>query len=148
MIIGATIGFPCLLYTPRFIIGSIADEKQLTRAGKAQVERKCFDSGVIVDKTGKKFAIAKYRVSKSGPWNLYNYFPDRIFDDYKSVVVDMEISLLEKKNLDMLKEEISELVIKNKWYKSTMEGTKEAFMAHIDCARTVQELINKISVYP
>lgn len=148
MIVNAKIDFPCLLYTHKFMQGNIADEKHLSRAGLVQVNNGCFDSGIIIDKSGSKYSIVRYWPSNSKkPWNIYNIFPKNVFDEYKSVFVDMDLKFLEKQNLDVIRNEVINLVVDRKWRLTTEGNTKQGFLSDLGGVRSMQELIEKISLY-
>lgn len=148
MTVNVQIKYPVITYTPKFIIGGINDEKSFTQYGKKQYENGCLKNAEVIDAEGVHYnLVGSTPSSKQNNWNIYNYFPDGMFKDYKDITVDIELEKTEKLNIDKVKEILLILIEKNKWYKSadgrTLEDIKEMF----DSARTMHELNTIIEVF-
>ncbi|MDO6583426.1 hypothetical protein Q4491_18975 [Photobacterium sp. 2_MG-2023] len=48
---------PVLVYTPRYLMGGISDEKQLHIVSEKKLAEGCFDHGVVIDSCGARYRI-------------------------------------------------------------------------------------------
>lgn len=143
--------FPVLIYTPHYLIGSILDEKKLHIVSEKKLAGGCFYNGVVIDSSGARYRIISAKKKEVPALTFLNVIKAMIgwsSWDSKPVWAELELSFTKKLNLDAIKSEILELLLKNKNWYSKHDHTKHSISALFDDARTLEDLINKISIYP
>lgn len=143
--------FPVLVYTPRYLMGSISDEKQLHIVSEKKLAGGCFDNGVVIDSCGARYRIISAKKKEVSTLSFLHIVKAIVgWDSWgsKPVWAELEFSFTKKLNLDAIKSEILALLLENKSWYSKYGHTKQSISALVDDARTVEDLINKISIYP
>jgi len=103
----------------------------------------CYDGAIIIDSSGKRFAVTKVSEDVNNKYySIWNFIAQ-----YRKLRVKLELSKPTFVTLGEAREEILSLIIKNQWHRSG-DDTVESFKKYLEDASTFEELINKISVYP
>ena len=136
------LAYPVLIIGRNYIEGGISSSRELLFVGKRQFDDGCFDGAKIVDSSGYIFEILSSR-KKEVSWSLCDFLMRR-----QSVWVDLKFGRTEKKNLDLIRTDLLEIIYSHPdWYRKYDE-TKESVKKRLESARTTSELINIVSVYP
>jgi hypothetical protein len=133
--------YPVLKYTPRFLRGRLRNERDLLVVGERNLQEGCFKDCVLIDSDANRYRVASARQIR-WTWNPWNLFPV-----YRTVWVDLELSDPQKMDLDSVKREVLELLLKKRWYTRAHYGRTE-IEELINTAPSVPELIDRLSVFP
>jgi hypothetical protein len=132
-------------------MGGISDEKKLHIVSEKKLADGCFDNGVVIDSSGARYRILSAR-KKELPSLIFQHVVKAAlgWDKWgsKSVWAELELSLTSKLDLDSTKSEILGLFLKNKSWYSKYGYTERSISAFVDDAKTIADLVNKISIYP
>lgn len=134
--------YPVLTICPRYIMGRTLTEKELLVVGEVNLKKGCFDGCILIDAEGRRFKILSASIRKKifGLWSA-------IFPEYRTVWVDLELSEPERVSLEDVKKEVLGHLIPKKWYRSS-DDTAETITAYVEQALSIEELINKIVLFP
>lgn len=108
-----------MVIAPKYIWGKINSEKQLTTVGELQFEKGCFDNCFIIDSKGCKYEVISANALKR-KFSIFNYKKK-----YRSVIVRLELSDPKLLNLEKTKEDIANIIVKNKWFGSEIGVSNE-----------------------
>jgi hypothetical protein len=136
------LSYPVLKITPKFIRGGIPSKEKLRIVGERNFDAGCFDNTYLIDSSGYKYRVLSAKRAR------LTFNPLNIFREYRTIWVDLELSAPGKLNIDQIREEIlSILLLHPNWYQNYNE-TEQSLREKFSEARTVKELVNKISIYP
>jgi hypothetical protein len=143
--------FPVLVYTPHYLMGSISNKNKLHIVSEKKLAGGCFDNGVVVDSSGARYRIISVNKKELHSLTLLHVLKAIVgWDSWNSkpVWAELELSLTGKLNLEGIKSEILGVLKKNKKWYLKYDYTEHSISTLVNDARTVKDLINRISIYP
>ncbi|MNM33703.1 hypothetical protein D3C81_443350 [compost metagenome] len=146
-----------MLISNKYIAGNIRNEDDLCQASESKFDAGCFNKCTILDSSGEKYNIISSTKKNLYELNIVHFLKLFFinmgghylsFSNDKTIWVTFNLSSPEKKNLDEIKKELTDLFLKNpKWFKNSDFSQAQAIELFINEARTVKELIENISVW-
>lgn len=133
--------YPVLQYTSRYLRGRIQRERDLLVVGERNLQEGCFENCTLVSSDGNRYRVLSARKLRwtCNPWN--------IFPRYRTVWVDLDLSEPEKVDLDTIKREVLDLLVKKRWY-ARAHYSRTDIEDLVNSATSLPDLITRLTVFP
>jgi len=150
-----SINYPVVLYTNKYIRGMVKNENSLFVASGVSIDTGYFDNGVIIDSNCNRYevlAVKKvpfYKFSFLRALKLYFINWGFIGTTKELSWADITLSAPQRCKLNDIKKELLNVLLSHpKWYSHYQQETEVSIKEYFKEAKTIEELINNISIYP